>query len=329
VSGAADAVVFVTSRSFGQGDQGVREQLEDAVAEVRYNELGRPLTSAELAAALGDVDGVILGVDEADAAALASGGSRLRVLARYGVATDNVDLEAAARAGVAVTHTPGANADAVAELAIGLMLALARSIPEADRLVRGGAWPSLRGRQVSGATVGLLGLGQVGRAVARRALALGCEVVAHDPAADRATAGTLGVAIAPEESVVEAADFLSLHLPLTPETRDMVDASLLDRMRHGSFLVNTARGELVVEADLVRALDEGRLAGAALDTFRHEPPPEGHPLVGRDDVIVTPHMGAHTDEAATAMGRAAVADLLAVLDGRPPRHPVKGIGDGG
>jgi D-3-phosphoglycerate dehydrogenase len=324
VSGAADAVVLVTSRSFGRDDPGVREHLEQAVAEVRYNRRGRPLEPAELATELGDVDGVILGVDRVDATVLRAGAPRLRALARYGVATDNVDLAEAAHRGVVVTHTPGANSDAVAELAIGLMLCLARSLPRADRRVRAGGWPTLTGRQLAGATVGLLGLGRIGQGVAQRAVALGCDVMAHDPAAHRAFADAHDVALASTEEVVERADFLSLHLPLTPKTRDLVSWSLLDRMRRGSFLVNTARGELVVEEDLIRALERGRLAGAALDTLRQEPPQRDHPLVERDDVIVTPHIGAHTREATTAMGRAAVADLLAVLDGRAPLHPVVG-----
>jgi phosphoglycerate dehydrogenase-like enzyme len=323
VSGAADAVVLVTSRSFLQAGAAVLEELEAAVGEVRYTGSGKPLDSAELAAELGDVDGIILGTDRADAAALDAGAPRLRVLSRYGTATDNVDLEAAARNGVVVTHTPGANADAVAELAIGLMLALARSIPAADRAVRAGDWPTLCGRELGGATVGLLGFGHIGRAVARRAAALGCEVVAHDPVADSGLADHLGVTLAGAGEVVERADFLSLHMPLSDETRDLVDAALLARMRPGSYLVNTARGEIVVDEDVVAALESGRLAGAALDTLRQEPPRAGNPLVGRDDVIVTPHTAAHTREATAAMGRGAVANLVAVLDGREPPHRVR------
>ena len=322
MSGATEAVVLVTSRSFREADPSIREQLEGAVAEVRYAGSGKPLGSAELACELGDVDGVILGTDRADAAAIGAGAPRLRVLSRYGTATDNVDLEAARRNGVVVTHTPGANASAVAELAIALMLSLARSIPAADRAVRAGAWPALRGRELRGATVGLLGLGHIGREVARRAVALGCEVVAHDPLSDREVAEELGVELASPEGVAERADFLSLHVPLTDSTRDLVGAPLLERMRPGGFLVNTARGEVVVEEDLAAALDSGRLAGAALDTLRVEPPGPDNPLVGRDDVILTPHTAAHTHEATLAMGRGAVANLLAVLDGREPEHRV-------
>jgi D-3-phosphoglycerate dehydrogenase / 2-oxoglutarate reductase len=318
----SEAVVLVTSRSFRRADPRVREELEGAVAEVRYGDSGKPLTSQELAAELGDVDGVILGTDIADAAAIEAGTPRLRVLSRYGTATDNVDLVAAERNGVIVTHTPGANASAVAELAIGLMFALAREIPRLDRAIRAGEWPTTSGRELRGATVGLLGFGHIGQEVAGRAAALGCRVLAHDPVADTEVAERLRVELAGPEEVAQGADFLSLHLPLTPETRDLVDASLLGRMPRGAFLVNTARGELVVDEDLAAALDSGALAGAALDTLREEPPSAGSPLVGRDDVILTPHSAAHTREATLAMGQGAVANLLAALDGRDPPHRV-------
>jgi len=321
VKSMAGSVVLVTPRSFGREDPDLRAELEAAVGEVRYNERGRPLTAAELRAAMGDVDGLLAGLDEIDATVFAAA-PRLRVVARYGVGTSNVDLRAAAACGVVVTNTPGANAEAVAELTIGFIFALARELGRADRAVRAGAWPTVRGGDVAGKTVGLVGLGRIGASVARRAVALGCRVVAHDPYADAGHAGRLGVRLGPLEDVVAAADFLSLHLPVTPETRDLVDRDLLGRMHPGSYLINTARGELVVEEDLLRALERGHLAGAALDTLRVEPPPPGHPLLRRDDVLVTPHMGAHTAEAARAMGQLALRDLLAVLTGRPPHHPV-------
>lgn len=317
----AGSVVLVTPRSFGREDPDLRAELEAAVGEVRYNERGRPLTAAELRAAVGDVDGLLAGLDEVDATVFAAA-PRLRVVARYGVGTSNVDLRAAAARGVVVTSTPGANTEAVAELTIGFIFALARGLGCADRAVRAGAWPMMRGGEVAGKTVGLVGLGRIGISVARRAVALGCRVVAHDPYADAGHAARLGVHLATLEEAVAAADFLSLHLPATPETRDLVDRNLLGRMRPGSHLINTARGELVVEEDLLSALERGHLAGAALDTLRDEPPPPGHPLLRRDDVLVTPHIGAHTAEAARAMGRLALRDLLAVLAGRPPHHPV-------
>lgn len=313
----SDAVVLVTARSFGRGRPELRDELEAAVSEVRWNDLGRPLTAEELREAVADVDGVIAGVDRFDADVI-EGASRLRVIARHGTGTDGVDLDAAGRAGVVVTNTPGANAVAVAELAIGLMLALARQVLQGDRRVRAGDYGSLPGVQLGGRTVGLIGLGRVGSAVAARAAGLGCRVIAHDPAVAAADDAQL----LELDDVVAEADFLSLHAPVTESTRDLVDADLLGQMKPGSFLVNTARGELVVEEDLAEALEAGRLAGAALDATREEPPQPDNPLLDRDDVILTPHTGSDTEEARAAMGRAALDDLLAVLEGRAPKHPV-------
>jgi D-3-phosphoglycerate dehydrogenase / 2-oxoglutarate reductase len=313
--------ILVTPRSFGVGDPDLRRELAAAVREVRYNDRGRPLRAAELRAALEDVDGLLAGLDEIDASVIATA-PRLRVIARYGVGISNVDLQAAARAGVVVTNTPGANAEAVAELTIGFLFALARSIPRADRAGRAGHWHALPGSELLGKTVGILGLGKIGQAVARRAAGLGCSVLAYDPILDPTFNARHQVRTASPEEVVRQAHFLTLHLPLLPETRDLVDRGLLARMREGSFLINTARGELVVEEDLLWALETGRLQGAALDTLRAEPPPADHPLLTREDVILTPHIGANTAEARTAMGRLALHDLLAVLAGRPPRFPV-------
>jgi D-3-phosphoglycerate dehydrogenase len=319
--GARDAVVLVTARSFGRSRPELREELEAAVREVRWNDLGRPLTVEELSAAIAGVDGVIAGVDRFDARVIAAA-PRLRVIARHGTGTDGVDLDAARIAGLVVTNTPGANSAAVAELALGLMFALARRIPEGDRRVRAGEHGALTGVQLGGRTVGLIGLGRAGSEVARRAAALGCRVLGFDPAVSAEQAGAVAATLAEQERVVAEADFLSLHVPVTEATRDLVDAGFLSRMKRGAFLVNTARGELVVEEDLAEALEAGRLAGAALDTTREEPPGPANPLLQRDDVILTPHSGADTDEARAAMGRAALDDLLAVLDGRAPRHPV-------
>jgi len=317
----AQSVVLVTPRSFGRDDPDLRRDLEAAVGEVRYNERGRPLQAAELRAVLRDVDGLLAGLDDVDATVFASA-PRLRVVARYGVGTSNVDVRAAAARGVVVTNTPGANTEAVAELTMGFIFTLARELGYADRAVRSGSWPAVRGREVAGGTVGLVGLGRIGAAVARRALGVGCRVVAHDPYGDAADAARLGLSLGTLEEVVAEADFLSLHVPATLRTRDLMDRTRFACMRPGSYLINTARGDLVVEEDLLWALEHGPLGGAALDTLRVEPPPPNHPLLRRDDVLVTPHMGAQTAEAARAMGRLALHDLLAVLAGRPPRHPV-------
>jgi D-3-phosphoglycerate dehydrogenase / 2-oxoglutarate reductase len=312
------SIVLVTPRSFRESDAGVVARLEQAVDEVRYNDLGRPLSAGELRDRLADVDGLLAGVDTIDDSVLESA-PRLRVVARYGAGVDNVDLAAAARRGVVVTRTPGANAGAVAEWTILLMLALCRPLLAADRAVREGRWPVLRGRELSARTVGLLGLGRVGSLVAERVSGLGCRVLAHDP---YVAAAPPGVEVVDLDELVRRAEVLSLHAPLTDATRGIVDAGLLSRLPAGGVLVNTARGELVDERALLAALDHGPLAGAALDVLAGEPPPPDHPLIGRDDVIVTPHTAPHTAEAAAAMGRAAVDDLLAVLEGRVPRFAV-------
>ena len=327
MSDTAEAVVLVTARSFGGARPELRAELEAAVGEVLWNELGRPLEPAELTGALDSVDGVIAGLDRFDAGVIESA-PRLRVIARHGVGTDRIDLVAAARHGVVVTNTPGANSEAVAELAIGLMLALARSIPLADRKVRAGEYGALPGVELGGRTVGLLGIGRAGSGVARRAGALGCRVVAFDPGVDDDEIRRRGAVPLPRDEVVATSDFLSLHLPASEDTRDTVDAAFLAHMKRGAYLINTARGELVVERDLLAALADGRLAGAALDALRREPPPADDPLLACDDVILTPHSGADTEEARAAMGRMALDDLLAALRGEPPRHPVAAPAEG-
>jgi D-3-phosphoglycerate dehydrogenase / 2-oxoglutarate reductase len=327
VSRARDAIVLVTSRSYRDADPVARARLERAVAEVRYNERGRALSASELAAELTEVDGVIAGLDRFDATAIA-GAPRLRAIARYGVGTDNVDLAAAERAGVVVTNTPEANAIAVAEFTLGLILALLRRLTVLDRRVRDGRWAPERGAQLAGSVVGLLGLGRVGAAVAARASALGARVLAHDPYREPEIALEVGAELVARDQLLARSRILSLHLPLTVQTRDLVDAELLAALPPGALLVNTARGELVVEEDLAAALDSGRLAGAALDSLRAEPPPPGHPLLRRDETIVTPHAGAQTAEARSAMAEVATEELLRVLDGEEPRHRVQAAPQG-
>lgn len=313
--------VLVTPTSWGKNDRRLRSELVQAVGEVVYNPTGRPLGSAELAGLLRGIDGYIAGVDVVDRQAIEAG-DRLRVIARYGVGVDRVDLDAARERGIVVTNTPGANAASVAELTIALMLALARQLPEAIAATRAGAWPRLSGMALAGKTVGLLGLGAVGRQVARRLAGFDCRVLACDPAVTDEAARALGAELAPMDDVVAQADVLSLHLPLTPATRTLVDASFLGRMKRGAFLVNTSRGELVDELALADAIQGGRLGGAAVDVFTTEPPPVDHPLLRLPQVLATPHCGAHTDDATIATGWMALRDCLAVLAGRAPEHRV-------
>jgi D-3-phosphoglycerate dehydrogenase len=313
--------VLVTPTSYAKDDPRLRTELEAAVGEVIYNPTGRPLSGVELADLLPGCHGYIAGLDRVDRTALGAA-DRLRVIARYGAGLDRVDLEAAREKGIVVTNTPGANSISVAELAVGLMLALARMIPQADAATKAGEWPRLAGVSLEGKVVGLLGLGSIGKQVARRLAGFDCQVLAYDPVADEAFAREQGVTLLAREEVVRRADFLSLHVPVLPETRGMVDQTFLSHMQPGAFLINTARGELIDEAALLAALQSGHLRGAALDAFAQEPPGADNPLFALPQVIATPHTGAHTDGATNAMGWGALRDCLAVLRGQEPAHRV-------
>lgn len=313
--------VLVTPTTYGKCEPRLRSGLERRVGEVVYNPVGRPLSSGELAPLLAECDGYIAGLDEIDRAAL-EGAARLKVIARYGAGVDNVDLHVAAARGIVVTNTPGANAVSVAELAVGLILALARDLPAVAGATRDGQWPRRVGATLESKVVGLIGLGAIGKGVARRLAGFDCVILAHDPAPDEGFAAQHGVRLAPRDEVVASADFLSLHVPLLPETAGFVNADFLARMKPEAFLINTARGELIDEQALIDALTDGRLRGAALDAFSQEPPAKGDRLLSLPNVIATPHFGAHTDGAMNAMGWGALHDCLAVLEGAPPAHRV-------
>ena len=240
------------------------------------------------------------------------------MIARYGVGVDNVDLPAAQAKGIVVTNTPGANSGSVAELALGLMLALARQIPEAVEAVHQGKWPRYPGISLEGKIVGILGLGAIGKQLARRLAGFDCRVLAFDPFADSAFAKDHQIELTSMDEVIEQADFVSLHLPLLPETRGLVNETFLNKMKKGSFLINTSRGETVDEDALLKALQSGHLKGAGLDAFRVEPPAPGNPLLALPQVIATPHLGAQTDGATSNMGWLAMRDCLAVLKNEKP-----------
>jgi D-3-phosphoglycerate dehydrogenase len=227
----------------------------------------------------------------------------LRVVGRAGVGVDNVDTEAATERGVVVMNTPGGNTTSAAELSVALLLALARHIPRADRIVRQGAWSKkgLTGTEIAGKRLGVVGLGRIGRGVAVRALGLEMHVVASDPFLQTGASPIAGVDLVELDELLATSDFVSLHLPLTDSTKNILSRERIMTMKKGARLVNAARGGLVDEAALREALDAGHLAGVALDVFAEEPPPKSHPLLGRDDVVLTPHLGASSHEAQLAV----------------------------
>jgi len=313
--------VLVTPTSFGKGDPQIKKELESLVGEVVYNPTGRPLTSAEVADLIKGCDGYIAGLDAIDRLAV-SAADRLKVIARYGVGVDNVDLNAAQEKGILVTNTPGANSVSVAELTIALILALARNIVEASIATRSGGWPRMNGLSLEGKCVGLVGFGAIGQQVARRLAGFDCRLLAYDPYPNRDYAAQLGVELVGLEDLLHQSDFLSLHLPLMPDTREIVNAGFLSQMKPGAALINTSRGELIREADLLEAVKSGRLRGAALDVFAKEPPGADHPLLGVPQILVTPHCASHTDGATAKMGRMAMEECLCVLRGQTPKDRV-------
>jgi glyoxylate reductase len=257
-------------------------------------------------------------------ARLLDGCPSLRVVSSCSVGLDHVDLDAAARRGIPVGHTPGVLAETTADLAFALLLAAARRIPEADRFVRRGDWARVQGwdpelllgRDVHGATLGVVGLGAVGRAVARRGAGFGMRVLGWSRSG-RSVPGVEGV---PLTKLLEEADFITLHVARTPETTNLIDARALERVRRGSFLVNTARGGIVDEAALVDALRSGRLAGAALDVYATEPLPATSPLLELENVVLAPHIGSASLATRSRMADLAVDNLLAGLECRPLPH---------
>jgi phosphoglycerate dehydrogenase-like enzyme len=248
--------------------------------------------------------------------------THLKVIACYGVGYDRVDTVEATAHGVVVTNSAGANAAAVAELTVGLILTLARRLTYANESVRKGEWPIIDGIGIRGKTVGLVGLGAIGREVARRMKAFDCRLLAYDPYVGSSMARQFLAEFVPLDEVLRVSDFVSLHIPVTSATKGMVDRSFLRRMKRGAFLINTARGDLVDEVAVAENLRSGWLRGAAFDCLTREPPEAENPLLSLPQVIITPHIGAQTDEALNRMGWMALDNCLTVLRGEVPINVV-------
>lgn len=278
----------------------------------------RPQRAREqLAADLADADALIVRSATTVDAGLIQAAPGLRVIARAGTGVDNVDVDAATARGIVVMNAPGANSISVAELAIGLMLALSRNIAGADALMKKGVWDKKRltGAELRGKTLGIVGLGRIGQEVAARARAFGMTIVAHDPFISEQVAEGLGLQLMPLDDLCAVADYLTLHLPVTSETRHMIGRDRLAKCKAGVRIVNTARGELIDDAALADALESGSVAGAALDVYENEPPVDWR-LPQMRQVVATPHIAASTVEAQELVGietAAAVRDFL--LDG--------------
>lgn len=307
--------------------------VEEAVAkdfEARLNREDRPLTTQELQDALRSADGLLPTVtDKLTADVLAAEPLRTKIIANFGVGFNNIDVQAAKALGVAVSNTPDVLTDATADIAMTLLLMVARRAGEGERHLRAGAWTGWRpthmlGRMVSGKTLGLIGMGRIARAVARRAHhGFGMRVLYTDPYPPPPDVAA-GLGAEPRdtvEQVLAESDFVSLHCPATPETRHLMNAERLGRMKPGAYLINSARGDVVDEAALVQALERGTIAGAGLDVFEREPQvaPE---LVCMENVVLLPHLGSATEETRVAMGLRALENLRLFFSGAPLRDRV-------
>ncbi|HYW78659.1 MAG TPA: phosphoglycerate dehydrogenase [Thermoguttaceae bacterium] len=312
--------VLITSTSFGKKIKTPLETLQSKGYDLKLNDLGRPLTPEELVERLADCDGCIAGLDYFTADVIKAA-PKLRIIARYGAGVDRVDLQAAAAAGVVVTNTPVANSDSVADLAVGLMLAVARKIPAAHQSVCQGQWQNMYGVSLAEKTVGLIGFGRIGSRVARRVQGFGCRVIIYDPYLDPSTANQAGAELVSLDELFAEADFLSLHLPVTDQTRGFLGAEQFAQMKSSAILINTARGELVDGDALLQALRGGTIRGAGLDAHTKEPP-DPTDYEGLDNVVLTPHMGAYTEDALINMADGSVENLCAFFEDRTPPNVV-------
>jgi D-3-phosphoglycerate dehydrogenase len=305
------AKILVTPRSLTKGGDPALELLKKAGYEVVFCTPGKAPDEAELIGLLPGCVGWIAGVEKIGDAVLASAPG-LKAISRNGTGVDAIDLAACRRRGVAVLRAEGANARGVAELAIGLALALLRSIPWSDAAMKAGKWERRQGGELEGKTLGVVGTGKIGRLVARFGLGLDMKVVGTDTYPDAGLAKTAGFRYAQLADLLAGSDVVSLHCPHEPGQKPLVDAAALAAMQPGALLVNTARSGLVDPDAVLAALKAGRLAGYAVDAYDGEPPAP-HPLFGHERVVTTPHVGAYTSESVARATRAAVDNLLAAL----------------
>ena len=281
-----------------------------------------PLSATTLQPLLAGMDAVYASVDQYTAAVLASPeAAQLKVISRWGVGFDSIDIPAATREGIVVAYTPGLLNEAVADYAMSLLFAVARRVHEGHQTLRTGAWKPTWGHDIGGKTLGLVGCGRIGQAVARRASGFGMELIAFDPT-PHPEASALGVRFVSLEELLARADFVSLHAALTPETRWLIGEAQLRQMKPSAYLINTSRGAMIDEPALVRALREGWIAGAALDAFITEPLPADHPFVDVPNILITPHQASFGFDTGARVSDAAAQALLDLRAGHRPQWVV-------
>ncbi len=310
--------VLVTANAFTGSGEAAARPLRAAGAAVVTAPRPGPLPEAELVRCLEGFDAVIASSDPYTRAVLMAA-PRLKLIARWGVGIDSIDLKAASELGVAAANAPGTTTEAVADYTWAMLLAAARHLCPARELMASGGWGEFRGVEVWQKTLGIVGFGAIGRAVARRAAGFAMTVLAYDPHLSPEAIRAAGAAPVALHELMAAADFVTLHAALMPETERLIDAAALAAMKPSAYLINAGRGRLLDEAALINTLREGRIAGAALDVYAEEPLPADHPLRRLPNCLALPHNAFNTVEAAAAVNRAVVENVLAVMRGeRPP-----------
>ena len=311
-------IVCSTAVTFGRAKEPV-ERLQAAGCEERLNPYGRPLHKNELSEFARDADAIILGNDTLPASVIKKF-KKLKIIARYGVGFDGVDIAEARDMGIEVTYAPAANREETADFTFGLILDLERHISQMIIDTRSGKWNKITGTSLYGKTIGIIGVGQIGTAVARRAMGFGMDILGYD-IEQRNEPTVYGVVYTTLNDLLRRSDVITIHLPLDDSTKNLIGARELKLVKPGSILINTARAGIVRHGALDHALQTGKLAGFAIDVFSQEPP-EHQPYYDYENVLVTPHVAGHTVEAARRMGNIVVDNILAVKDGVLPPDPV-------
>ncbi|WRS28536.1 phosphoglycerate dehydrogenase [Oscillospiraceae bacterium MB08-C2-2] len=311
--------VLVTATGYSIYCQKAKQLLEQNGVNVIENPHGRPFTQEELLQVVGDIDGVVAGVDTWDETIFQKA-PRLKVIARFGVGVDNIDLQSAAAHGIAVSNARGMNSGSVAEMAIALMLSCLRNVPNLNRSTREGAWERFMGRDLTGMCVGLLGFGDIARKVAKKLSGFDVKLIAYDLYPNMELAKELNTEMVSMDEVLAKADIVSMHLPSLPETQHIMNAETFAKMKPGSVFINTARGALVDESALFNALTGGRLLAAASDVYESEPAGTENPLFELDTFIATPHTAAETYATCENVGLMTAQALLDVFNGKNPEN---------
>ncbi|HPK47593.1 MAG TPA: phosphoglycerate dehydrogenase [Sphaerochaeta sp.] len=292
----------------------IHDEARKTFSTVVLNPYGRPLLQEEVEELWVDCDAVICGVEKITAEMLSRAPTSLKVLSKHGVGVDSIDLEAAKAARIAVCNTPGANAQAVAEATIGLMFAAMRNIPNAHHSVVSGRWKRPEGSLIRGKTLGVIGMGSIGKQVIAYSQGFGLNYLAYDPFFDAAFAAEHRVQNRSIEEILEQADIITLHLPCNEATYHLINHKTLAAMKRSAILINTARGDLIDEGDLYDALQQKVIAFAAIDVLAKEPTYES-PLFGLENIIITPHLSGNTKETTIVMGMRALHNAVAIING--------------